>query len=137
MREIKFRGIHVHVMEQNLPLNGTWVYGYLCDENYINSKEYCGEMLINPETVGQFTGFFDKNGTEIYEGDIIAFDGNVWYSTNKFKDFLNGVEKDYDDYLEVVEYNFEYLSTREHDFKNYCKIVGNIYENSDLLEVIK
>ena len=54
MREIKFRAKHIHAFV-NPKNTGLWVYGYLSSENYINSDELMGEMLVDKETIGQFT----------------------------------------------------------------------------------
>lgn len=56
----KCRDIHIHVLPQNEHLNGAWVYGYLADENYINSPELEGEFLVDKDTVGYYIGVTDK-----------------------------------------------------------------------------
>ena len=68
MREIKFRGYNKK--------REKWYYGFLGKYNFLKEKDYyiddefCNN-IVEEESIGQFTGFIDKNCKEMYEGDIV------------------------------------------------------------------
>lgn len=137
MREILFRGKHIHALPQNEHLDGTWVYGYLCDENYINTVDedvyggkFTSEMLIYPETVCQYTGLTDKNGRKIFEYDIVSapFTG---YAGNKEErkgivEFVNGAFSV--NWNDSEEYGKNFVG-----YVNDIEVIGNIFDNPELI----
>ena len=66
MREILFRGKRVR--------DGEWEFGSFVSPNWITApigEEIYGSEIVDPETVGQFTGLRDRNGKRIFDGDIV------------------------------------------------------------------
>lgn len=118
MRTIKFRGFN--------PKNECWIYGYyfvnrgkhfIVEDGIADPQKTWEDFEVKPESIGQFTGQFDMNGTEIYEGDFV-FDTNGGYCTG------------------LVQYGFFAFSLgiRYWNLENeiVAKVVGNLYENPEL-----
>ena len=138
-RTIKFRGKRLD--------NGEWVYGELCTPRLFDSKRgyfgedvpciFCdeGNVPIIPATVGQFTGLLDKNGKEIYEGDIITVNGQyprvvLW---DKMCWALMPTEYYHDKMFWVM--NLQHPGPDWWDlFSNEFEVIGNIYDNPELLK---
>ena len=129
----KFRGMSVEAFNEE-----EWKYGYLIeDEGYsfiINKVIEANEQYItigswcpvNPETLGQSTGLFDKNDKEIFEGDIVKMYKDV-YSEPTYYEIVRHYGGAYR--LESKQHGCE-LWLRHTD----CEVVGNVYENKELLD---
>lgn len=138
-REIKFRAKRLD--------NGEWVYGYLCENSKgeICIQEIVGKVVdgfavpsrlhpVNPDTIGQYTGLKDKNGREIYEGDIIG-----WKSFIENGKLFRGIIKWYTDLASFAVYtSLKDIWPYETDLLKVtqigCEVIGNIYDNPELLE---
>lgn len=120
-REIKFRA---------KALDGPWEYGELhlknCRHPHIHTDARA-TIYIDPKTVGQFTGLHDKNGKEIYEGDIV--------SDIKGKMKVDGEWVDQTEIFAVeyhgAAFNISHLSLVSNDS---VEVIGNIHDNPELLK---
>ena len=119
MRTIKFRGKDRRT--------GKWYYGNLYVKDTRGRTHICtperGCFDIDPETVGQFTGLMDKNDAEIYEGDILDFNGlkiEVRFVRGVFALLCNG------------DLDNELCGDCRTDM--FAKVIGNIHDNPELLK---
>lgn len=124
-REIKFRGLSVD--------GKGWICGSLILPNtengntYIQDSNGSGRKVI-PETVGQFTGLHDKNGKEIYEGDV--FTANTYPFVDNGKPNYNGV-------LCWVFSGFQYcLTLVNKDKRGISEGINEVLEDGSWIEVI-
>jgi len=133
-REIKFRAKCCY--------SSDWVYGNLihsekfagCPNEWrIHNPEYGLESDVIPETVGQYIGLRDKNGNDIYEGDIV--------NGNNFHGSIDGVIVFMDEIASFgVSYNKRVTPCaisnsnclREGRFDS--TVIGNIYDNPELIK---
>lgn len=130
MREILFRG---------KDLTGAWHYGVplvFSEELVFITAPHENNRAVITETVGQYTGLTDKNGTKIFEGDIILFEdecpGNYEYhdaTEMRVGAILYGDGMFYITNRIAVE-----MSDLIYDEKIDGVVIGNVHDNPELLE---
>lgn len=143
MREILFRGFCPNedgkekVFVNGEWIKGFWVYGYYVLVNIKKHRIYTGEYFgeynldyyeVIPETVGQYTEMKDKNGKKIFEGDIVDIINCEYipWVLDKTK-------------LKVEWCNdhtgfYPFCSYANYVDSEYVEVIGNIFENPELLE---
>ena len=119
MREIKFRGFSV---KENKFVYGDFFKKGWGFKNGISAQGETGAWDIKDGTIGQYTGLKDKNGNEIFEGDIVSYFRNE---------------------LAVIVYRNGGVDIRSLSWRDCeplqrrlgeIEVIGNIYENPELLE---
>lgn len=151
MRKIKFRAKKVD--------NSEWIYGDLLEnidcykirEKEKNIKHIANSYIVETKTIGQYAGLVDIDGKEIYEGDIVQ-DMRIYIA------HLNYIERGIETIEQANEYkNYGDITVVKFCTKNVascgccydyfigsgfkanlvdltcCKIIGNIYDNPELL----
>lgn len=132
MMEIKFRGNRVD--------NGKWIYGLplysvvggkVIIDTIQSYEDLCFYTVIF-ETVGQFTGLHDKNGKEIYEGDICTV-------SLKFFDIKNEKTKViFKDGCFYFQYGYsdDYVKSYKAWETDSVEVIGNIHNNPEMLKEV-
>ena len=122
MREILFRGKDFGV------INHIWCFGSLDttedDRAIIIYPDRFGNkcrIIVDPKTVGQYTGLKDKNGTKIFEGDIVLLKGDEEPYQVVFDESC----------FQVYNSSGCYVMDNFYDYE--IEVIGNIYDNPELL----
>ena len=126
-REIKFKGKRLD--------NGEWTCGYFYQESgntYIIEDRQKESMLnrnitykVDPDTVGQYTGLKDKNGKEIYDGDILAHNGEpIGYIVDGVRGYCFDVMY----FSPKYEESWSLYGVVVNDFHGDVEIIGNIHD---------
>ena len=138
MREILFRG----KAKKGELYEGKWIEGGFL---WWNGKPCIFYNAIHieviPETIGQYTGLTDKNGTKIFEGDIVYLTDvryeNEWKAVvvfgNPYCQYSWGWNLQY--IGKKPQINTDILLWVEmEDVQVYCEVIGNIHDNPELLK---
>ena len=132
MREIKYRGWN--------PLHKKWLYGshiinrrlsFIAPDEFAEGKSWM-DYEVDPCSVGQFTGLYDMNGREIYEGDICALNypsGRQYMSVEWDKEGVHfGFRFKGDDHIGCSDAFQNWIAQKR------IEVIGNMMEDSEFLQ---
>lgn len=137
-REILFRAKRANGEE--LPEQKRWIEGlpgYDINGNLTDFEVYKGIAICNvveivPETVCEYIGLTDKNGKKIFEGDVVRYNDEIIEKEKvdevKYNETYAAFCR-----LHKNEMGLQYLCFNE-DIASKCEVVGNIFDNPELLE---
>lgn len=136
-REILFRGFNEK--------NNKWLHGYFFvnrgkhfvveDEIQTDPLANWTDFVVNPDTIGQYTGLKDKDGNKIFEGDILEYIGKREDNMNKVyrrkvvfrKGMFALLSKELQTYSAL---NYHYMK----DGRSVWRVIGNIHDNPELIK---
>ena len=136
MREILFRG---------RTLDGDWIEGWYQPPAmgigvtlavFNDSSDHLTDIQVIPETVGQFTGLLDKNGTKIFEGDILKYtprpNCEIFYRIDWQQEWSR---------FSLIQWSTHkyqlYEWAEESKVKYMCEIIGNVHDAPELLTILE
>lgn len=131
MREIKFRAFENGIMYQQVRCGGSFDGILTAPTTWVEEKGWVN-LTGQPHTkVMQYTGLKDKNGVEIYEGDVLKIPD--FYETPENTNATYHYEQTVFKYGAFCTHNYPMFEYQEY-ISEESEVIGNIYENPELLE---
>lgn len=123
MREILFRGKAIN--------GGQWLYGHFTEyagtsQIWTATDDGTWNAIVDPATVGQYTGLTDKNGVKIFEGDVLRYGETIHRAVFEQR---NGTA-----YFGLVYGSQETLPFGHYQDLRQLEVIGNIHDNPELLK---
>lgn len=125
VREVRFRGKKLYGSDK-----GSWVYATLGSDSihYGMGQVYFNNVAVESLSIGQWTGMYDFEGADVYEGDVMHKDSHWgWYVA--FED--GGFRRI--PCSSVQRLNWEHYNIEQSHMEDWT-VVGNIHDNPELLE---